>query len=434
MDLKLRKGQSMNGLFVWDASLGSPTTSEDWFFIRDNIPDHDTSTANYQAFLSTIEAFVREAVEQYPNMYYQGFHTTSNGVAFEPVPEEILHVFSTLIYESAVHNGLSVYDSLSDTLYTPETAKKHYPKGDALKLWQQQLDEKAKRLQQIEEDEYVLPKNSREADKLTNKLLRARLKQEGIKNVKRSSGGHNYTADFGDIQIKFYINLSAHSNALGANVKIYLNIENYLEENKDINLFIPNIDYLDAYAIPDHDIYDYEYMVPVHGKEGTSYHPELLYYEINRAIDLFIYTYKSCQSLEGVYQFYKNDNNDPRLKSRFIDSRFYEPIRIMYLILLAKLSKQPDYESVKQKLFKKGVKQDTTELIFMKKRHEDKENSRRQSCMKLNEAYEIYPFRGYTGNDPEAYYEKEYLKYIAKVDALDVDEILAMDLPKGLRM
>ena len=102
--------------------------------------------------------------------------------------------------------------------------------------------------------------------------------------------------------------------------------------------------------------------------------------------------------------------------------------------MLAKLSKQPDYESVKQKLFKKGVKQDTTELIFMKKRHEDKENSRRQSCMKLNEAYEIYPFRGYTGNDPEAYYEKEYLKYIAKVDALDVDEILAMDLPKGLRM
>ena len=241
--------------------------------------------------------------------------------------------------------------------------------------------------------------------------------------------------DFGDIQLEFYINVFAHIPALDARVYIYLNVQKYLKEIKNISLYLSPIDYLNAYGMSDNDIdREHGYCVPVHGEEGISHHPELLYDEINRAIDLFIYTYKSCQSLEGLYEFYKNDNNDPRSKLRFIDSRVYEPIRMMYLVLLAKLSKQSDYESVKQKLFKEGIQQDLEKLIFRRKIHEDEEESRRQSCIKSNEAYEIYPFRGYTGDDPEAYYKKEYLEYIAKVDALDVDKILSMDLPKGLRM
>lgn len=425
----------MNGLFVWDASLGVPETSEERFFVKENTPKHDTSTANYQAFLATIKPFVSEAEQHYPDMYYQGFYVFDNGISFEPLPEEILHAFSSLIYETAIYNGLCVYDSLSDSLYTLETAEKYYPKGDAKKIWQEQLDEKAKRLQQLENEEYILPKNSREADKLTNKLVRERLKQEGIKNVKKDSNGYNYIVDFGDIQLEFYINVFAHIPALDARVYIYLNVQKYLKEIKNISLYLSPIDYLNAYGMSDNDIdREHGYCVPVHGEEGISHHPELLYDEINRAIDLFIYTYKSCQSLEGLYEFYKNDNNDPRSKLRFIDSRVYEPIRMMYLVLLAKLSKQSDYESVKQKLFKEGIQQDLEKLIFRRKIHEDEEESRRQSCIKSNEAYEIYPFRGYTGDDPEAYYKKEYLEYIAKVDALDVDKILSMDLPKGLRM
>ena len=425
----------MNGLFVWDASLGVPETSEERFFVKENTPKHDTSTANYQAFLEAIKPFVSEAEQHYPDMYYQGFYVFDNGISFEPLPEEILHAFSSLIYETAIYNGLCVYDSLSDSLYTLETAEKYYPKGNAKKIWQEQLDEKAKRLQQLENEEYILPKNSREADKLTNKLVRERLKQEGIKNVKKDSNGYNYIVDFGDIQLEFYINVFAHIPALDARVYIYLNVQKYLKEIKNISLYLSPIDYLNAYGMSDNDIdREHGYCVPVHGEEGISHHPELLYDEINRAIDLFIYTYKSCQSLEGLYEFYKNDNNDPRSKLRFIDSRVYEPIRMMYLVLLAKLSKQSDYESVKQKLFKEGIQQDLEKLIFRRKIHEDEEESRRQSCIKSNEAYEIYPFRGYTGDDPEAYYKKEYLEYIAKVDALDVDKILSMDLPKGLRM
>lgn len=425
----------MNGLFVWDTSLGVPETSEERFFVKENTPKHDTSTANYQAFLATIKPFVSEAEQHYPDMYYQGFYVFDNGISFEPLPEEILHAFSSLIYETAIYNGLCVYDSLSDSLYTLKTAEKYYPKGDAKKIWQEQLDEKAKRLQQLENEEYILPKNSREADKLTNKLVRERLKQEGIKNVKKDSNGYNYIVDFGDIQLEFYINVFAHIPALDARVYIYLNVQKYLKEIKNISLYLSPIDYLNAYGMSDNDIdREHGYCVPVHGEEGISHHPELLYDEINRAIDLFIYTYKSCQSLEGLYEFYKNDNNDPRSKLRFIDSRVYEPIRMMYLVLLAKLSKQSDYESVKQKLFKEGIQQDLEKLIFRRKIHEDEEESRRQSCIKSNEAYEIYPFRGYTGDDPEAYYKKEYLEYIAKVDALDVDKILSMDLPKGLRM
>lgn len=425
----------MNGLFVWDTSLGVPETSEERFFVKENTPKHDTSTANYQAFLATIKPFVSEAEQHYPDMYYQGFYVFDNGISFEPLPEEILHAFSSLIYETAIYNGLCVYDSLSDSLYTLKTAEKYYPKGNAKKIWQEQLDEKAKRLQQLENEEYILPKNSREADKLTNKLVRERLKQEGIKNVKKDSNGYNYIVDFGDIQLEFYINVFAHIPALDARVYIYLNVQKYLKEIKNISLYLSPIDYLNAYGMSDNDIdREHGYCVPVHGEEGISHHPELLYDEINRAIDLFIYTYKSCQSLEGLYEFYKNDNNDPRSKLRFIDSRVYEPIRMMYLVLLAKLSKQSDYESVKQKLFKEGIQQDLEKLIFRRKIHEDEEESRRQSCIKSNEAYEIYPFRGYTGDDPEAYYKKEYLEYIAKVDALDVDKILSMDLPKGLRM
>lgn len=425
----------MNGLFVWDTSLGVPETSEERFFVKENTPKHDTSSANYQAFLAAIKPFVSEAEQHYPNMYYQGFYVFDNGISFEPLPEEILHAFSSLIYETAIYNGLCVYDSLSDSLYTLETAEKYYPKGNAKKIWQEQLDEKAKRLQQLENEEYILPKNSREADKLTNKLVRERLKQEGIKNVKKDSNGYNYIVDFGDIQLEFYINVFAHIPALDARVYIYLNVQKYLKEIKNISLYLSPIDYLNAYGMSDNDIdREHGYCVPVHGEEGISHHPELLYDEINRAIDLFIYTYKSCQSLEGLYEFYKNDNNDPRSKLRFIDSRVYEPIRMMYLVLLAKLSKQSDYESVKQKLFKEGIQQDLEKLIFRRKIHEDEEESRRQSCIKSNEAYEIYPFRGYTGDDPEAYYKKEYLEYIAKVDALDVDKILSMDLPKGLRM
>lgn len=425
----------MNGLFVWDASLGVPKTSEERFFVKENTPKHDTNSANYQAFLAAIKPFVSEAEQHYPNMYYQGFYVFDNGISFEPLPEEILHAFSSLIYETAIYNGLCVYDSLSDSLYTLKTAEKYYPKGNAKKIWQEQLDEKAKRLQQLENEEYILPKNSREADKLTNKLVRERLKQEGIKNVKKDSNGYNYIVDFGDIQLEFYINVFAHIPALDARVYIYLNVQKYLKEIKNISLYLSPIDYLNAYGMSDNDIdREHGYCVPVHGEEGISHHPELLYDEINRAIDLFIYTYKSCQSLEGLYEFYKNDNNDPRSKLRFIDSRVYEPIRMMYLVLLAKLSKQSDYESVKQKLFKEGIQQDLEKLIFRRKIHEDEEESRRQSCIKSNEAYEIYPFRGYTGDDPEAYYKKEYLEYIAKVDALDVDKILSMDLPKGLRM
>ena len=423
----------MNELFVWDASMGIPTTSEGRFFVKEYTPEHDTTTENYQKFVSTIEDFVSEAEQHYPDMDYQGFHIRNNGISFEPMPQEIHYAFSSLIHETAAHNGLCVSESMSNSLYTPETAQKHYPKGGALKIWQEQLAEKAVRLAQLAKGEYVLPDNSREAKRLTNKLFRDRLKQEGIKNVKIGPDGYGYVVDFGEVQLEFYLHVSARSNALGASVSIYLNIKNYLKENKDINLYLPSIDYLDAYAISDDDIDDYEYMVPVYGEEGTGYHPELLYQEINRAIDLFIYAYNSCQSLEGVYQFYKNDNNDPRLQSRLIDSRIYEPIWKLHIILLAKLSKQPDYESVKQQLLEEDMTWFIEEFDFRKKRHEDKEESRYQrSKDKGGELYEKEPFDDYTNGNPEAHITKIYLEYIKKVDALEVDEILMMDLPKGL--
>lgn len=228
----------MNGLFVWDASLGVPETSEERFFVKENIPNHDTSISNYQTFVAAINTFVSEAVEHYPDIDYQGFYVVENGVAFEPLPEEILHAFSSLIYETAIHNGLCVYDSLSDSLYTLKTAEKYYPKGNAKKIWQEQLDEKAKRLQQLDKEEFVLPQNSREADKLTNKLVRERLKQEGIKNVKKDSNGYNYVVDFGDIQLKLYIDVFAHIPALDARVYIYLNVQKYLKEIKNISLYL----------------------------------------------------------------------------------------------------------------------------------------------------------------------------------------------------
>lgn len=426
----------MNGLFVWDASLGVPKTSEERFFVKENTPKHDTSTANYQAFLEAIKPFVSEADQHYPDMYYQGFYVFDNGISFEPLPEEILHAFSSLIYETAIYNGLCVYDSLSDSLYTIETAERHYPKGNAKKIWQEQLDEKAKRLQEIDNEEFVLPQNSREADKLTNKLVRERLKQEGIKNIKKDSNGYNYIVDFGDIQLELYIDVFAHIPALDASVYIYLNVQKYLKEIKNISLYLSPIDYLNAYGISDNDIdREHGYCVPIYGEEGISHHPELLYDEINRAIDLFIYTYKSCQNLEGLYQFYKNDNNDPRLQSRFIDSRAYEPITRTSLILLAKLTKQPDYESVKQQLIEEAIAWSIEQLCFIKERHEEREESRYQrSKDEGGELYQKEPFDDYTNGNPEAFITKIYLEYITKIDALDVDEILSMDLPKGLRM
>lgn len=426
----------MNELFVWDANMGIPITSEERFFVKENTPKHDTNTDNYQKFVSTIEDFVSEAEQHYPNMDYQGFYIHNNGISFEPMPQEIHYAFSSLIYETAIHNGLCVYESVSDSLYTPEKAKKHYPKGEALKIWQEQLAEKAVRLAQLAKGEYVLPKNSREANKLTNKLFRDRLKQEGIKNVKIGPTGYGYVVDFGEVQLKFYINVFAPIPALDASVRIYLNIEKYLKDNKGINLYLPSINYKDAYNISDDTIDDeYGYCVPVHGEEGTGYHPELLYQEINRAIDLFIYAYNSCQSLEGVYQFYKNDNNDPRLQSRVIDSRIYEPIRRVPLILLAKLSKQPDYELVKQQLLEEGITWFIEQFYFRKKVHDEKEEHRYQlSKDEGGELYEKKPFDDYTAGNPEAHIKKIYLEYIAKIDALDVDEILIMDLPKGLRI
>jgi len=56
----------MNELFVWDANMGIPITSEERFFVKENTPEHDINTDNYQKFVSTIEDFVSEAEQHYP--------------------------------------------------------------------------------------------------------------------------------------------------------------------------------------------------------------------------------------------------------------------------------------------------------------------------------------------------------------------------------
>ena len=103
--------------------------------------------------------------------------------------------------------------------------------------------------------------------------------------------------------------------------------------------------------------------------------------------------------------------------------------------MLAKLTKQPDYESVKQQLIEEAIAWSIEQLCFIKERHEEREESRYQrSKDEGGELYQKEPFDDYTNGNPEAFITKIYLEYITKIDALDVDEILSMDLPKGLRM
>lgn len=157
-------------------------------------------------------------------------------------------------------------------------------------------------------------------------------------------------------------------------------------------------------------------------------HPEKLYQAIHNAIDVFIEVYKHCQSLEGIYQFFKNDRNDPRLIPRIIDNRTYTPIRYRGLIALARLTKQPDYESLKKEYIKKDLAWSVKDYLFNKKCHDDLEKSYAEEL----DDYEPHPYGLIIEGNIEEFFKKELEEYITELEALDVDELLAMDLPKAM--
>ncbi len=397
-------------IFVWDATYGIPEKNQP---VSSSIPDHDTQADNYQQFLADIDAFIAKAEAHYPDMNYGGHYALNNGVYIEPIPYEILNVYSDMIIEAAIHCGLCVYDGMSDTTATPND-KKAYPKGRAQKQWQQQIEAEKAREALLVNDEEAIPQTAKEMKKMVRDIVRERCKQAGIKGVKVCEGVSFYK-DFGDTQVELLLSIEAQTGIMQSSLTFYSDIQRYVK-SQHFSLFLySDISFQDAYDIPDE-------LICLGGYEIQD--ERKIRYEVHRAVDLFIEACPHCQTLLSMYNYLNNAENNPKFKRRFTQNRSIELVTHPSLLLLAKITKQPDYEAIREKLIKEGI----AHRIAYKKFEEGKHEREQAQLIKENPEYEIKPFTWFSDEE----LADSFMKQVAIIDGLDVDELLAMKLPRAI--
>lgn len=443
---------SFNGIFVWDAKYGIPNSNEEeeaTKFLKqlDDLPKEVNH--NIHKFTKFFDAFVEEASEFYdeepaivdnvgisnydkdqpvPVLYY-----------VEGPPTEAYHHYMSALLKGAQMNNLVVYDTLSDTIDMPDSNghanegyanwKRHLAtlkdsesteqalgpnelprKGYA--NWQRYFAKlKAQREKERALDPNELPKTYTLIKRLIAKMLKERLQQLGIKNLKSSSSDEpQCIIDLNDFKIVLTIFCTKDDIAfLEGTKKVYLYPVLYIYIKHDDELIRGpelRLDYFGFYKVPSNaESAVWECLAVETMSQLTTY--------IEQSIAMVSCLYSHCHSLSDLYEFLINNTDDVRLARHHYSYQKLIHIDPRFLTTLAKLTHQPNYSKLVDDYRQQYVNDKMYSMQITKGYFEEKENLLFEKLENYDKVAFIQPGQ----LEPELQYISEFNDYIFRVEA-----------------
>ncbi|MDN3503069.1 hypothetical protein QL982_09990 [Psychrobacter sp. 5A.1] len=437
---------SFNGLFLWDIKDGVPTSYSDAQDMETQVSHNASRRCNpaFMAVAKAVEQFTKEAKAYYDdeilNMYSDmtdwmvGF--TDPVLSIDHAPEELAIEFSAIIIKAAQEHNLVVLHQEIEVVFLPDgtVLTENTPKiwidfaKETLAAWAQQLVT----LKQENENRDTLPSTSAPLKKLINQIVRARLKEAGITKIKKPEPtvfdvdcgriqlilamfpeiDHLYRIEEGIVRVEF-LNF------------MYIFINDFNPINKDK---AQDIDNKDSSNLRDFVNFKLSTTPEAFYKdEHETIVYTLLEYEneIHRCVDMFLYFYKVCGSLPMLYEMLVT-NKDSKELSLYKQGYKYRGVDYVpepdTLLVMAKLTKQPDYDELIPYYRQAYIDYSTT--IYLNKKESWEKISERDPKYKKIKFHEMA--------NPQATFELEIDKLISYLETLDIDAILNKPPNKAL--
>lgn len=439
-----------NGIFVWDAKNGLPTSCDDATEMEQYISHNAPKKVNpaFMAVAQAVENFVKEAKAYYDdeilNMYSDMtdwmVDFTNPVLSIDHAPEELAIEFSAIIIKAAQVHNLVVSHQEIEVVFLPDgtVLAENAPEiwidfaKETLAAWAQQLVT----LKQENENRDTLPSTSAPLKKLINKIVRARLKEAGLTNIKKPEPTV-FAVDCGRIQLTL---------AMFPEIDHLYKIEEGIVRVEFLNflyIFINDFNPINKDKAQDTDNKDSSTLRDfVNFKLRTTpkafYKDEhetivytLLEYEneIHRCVDMFLYFYKVCGSLPMLYEMLvtNKDSKELSLYKQGYECQYgsYIP-KPDTLLVMAKLTKQPDYDELIP--YYRQAYIDYRTAIYLNKKESGERNEQELSERNIN--YKKIKFHEMVNS--QATFEQEIDKLIAYLETLDVGAILNISANKAL--
>ena len=431
---------SFNGIFVWDAKNGLPTSHDDAIEMEQQISHHAAKEVNpaFIAVAQAVQDFVKEAQEYYDDEMLNIYSNITESMAdftepvlsFEHVPEELVQEFSGVIVKAAQDNNLVVLHQEIGVTFLPDGGALTKTDTD---LWDDFADitlanwqDKLKELKAENENRDQLPSTSAPLKKLINQIVRTRLKDAGITKIKKlyptvfmvdcgriqlclgilPEIDHLYNIEEGILRVEFLNFLN-----------IYLNdITQVSEEWRNFHLKTEPL----VFYKEDYDLREYRISRQYCNRVYTLAEFEN---EIHRCVDMMLYFYNACSSLSTLYNRLVADKDD-RLSLHKNNYGDYIP-QPDVLLIMAKLTKQQNYDELVPYYRREYIEYRTTMYRHNKELFEKSEQERSEQWpdYKKRQFQEVL--------DPQATFEFEIDELIVTLAKLDVDAIL--DAPPNKR-
>ena len=459
---------SFSGLFIWDIKNGKPTSYSDAQDMETRVSHNAPKQLNpaFMAVAQAVENFVQEAkayyddhfLSMYSNMTDEMSDFTDPVLSIDHAPQELALEFSAVIVNAAQDNNLVVLHQEIEVVFLPDGRALSGIDTDiwddfakeSLASWQNKLIE----LKEENENRDQLPSTSAPLKKLINQIVRTRLKEAGITKIKKPEPTV-FAVDCGRIQLKLCIfpeidpvyHIMTEALRVKVTDVVYIFIDDFNPINKDKEQGADNEDmrtlrdfigrtsirlrtdtsafYKDEYKPDEHKAYECE------ADEYGEFVYTLLEYEnkIHRCVDMFLYFYKACGSLPMLYEMLVT-NKDSKELSLYKQGYKYQDVNYIpepdTLLVMAKLTKQPDYDELVPYYRQAYIDYRTTIYLNEKESFE----SREQERLEQDSEYKKRKFQEMP--NPQATFEQEIDKLIEYLETLDVDAILNAPPNKAL--
>ena len=442
---------SFNGIFVWDAKNGLPTSYDDARDMETQVSQHAPKEINpaFMAVAQAVQDFIKEAQEYYDDHIIDMYRTMPDWVAedtdpilsFDNLPEELYLALSATVVKAAQLNNLVVLHQDLEVVFLPDGSvlADHSESGEweefvssVLGDWQAKLIELKKAAQA---DDNTVPQTSGKLNSLINKVVKARFKEAGVKDIKKK-GATGYYIDLGRIQISLDIYAKIDRHFLEDNGKaraefmvymtLYVNdieritIKSRLEKerhrplNASVTIFEHMITkFFNFYEIPHTPAPNWKYYLNDEQELREA---------VNKAADMLLYVYPHCQTLESLYHFLQHQDQDPYIRPYAFRGGYRGLSNAEQMLYLARLTKQPNYDALVD-IYKAAFLEEVAQSYLQ--------------GIKFFNARERYFM---TGKEEEGKYKAEvlpdifaafytdiYEQFVDYLAQLDVDAVLAKD-------
>lgn len=424
---------SFSGLFLWDIKDGRPTSYSDAQDMETQVSHNASRRCNpaFMAVAKAVEQFTKEAKAYYDdeilNMYSDMtdwmVDFTNPVLSIDHAPEELAIEFSAIIIKAAQEHNLVVLHQEIEVVFLPDgtVLTENTPEiwidfaKETLAAWAQQLVT----LKQENENRDTLPSTSAPLKKLINKIVRARLKEAGITKIKKPEPTV-FDVDCGRIQLSLKIFPEIdHLYKIEEGIlrveflnAIYIYLNDFTQVSEKWHHFLlktePLVFYKDNYDIREYKI-SRQYC-------NRAYTLAEFENEIDRCVDMMLYFYNACSSLPMLYDTLVADKDD-KLSLHKNNYGNYIP-KPDVLLIMAKLTKQPDYDKLVTYYRQEYIDYKMNEYKYSKESFErsEQERSERRLEYKKRKFQEMM--------NPQENFELEIDQLISGLETLDVEAIL----------